>query len=144
MFSDRIVRIGAAPRWYHGPVRVVRIEKERLDDPVILMTNRLDPDTHSAALLARIYRGRWEIGLFFRWFKCVLGRADQGHWFAESREGVAIQVYSALIAALLLVRHTGKLPSKRVMEAIRFHAMGMLSEAEIEAVLSRSMARKRK
>ena len=142
--SDQIVRLGARESWYHGPVRVVRIEKEELEEPVILVTNRLDPETHSAALLAGIYHGRWEIELFFRWFKCVLGRADQWHWLAESEEGVSIQIYSALIAALLLARHLGKLPAKRVMEAIRFHSMGWMSDEELELVISKALARKRK
>jgi hypothetical protein len=142
--SDQVVRLGARGHWHHDPVRVVRIEKEELDEPVILVTNRLDPETHSAALLAGIYQGRWEIELFFRWFKCVLGRADQWHWLAESEEGVSIQIYSALIAALLLARHLGKLPAKRVMEAIRFHSMGWMSNEELEQVISKALARKRK
>lgn len=142
--SDQLVRLGARGRRYHGPVRVIRIEKEELDEPLILVTNRLNPGTHSAALLAGIYHKRWEIELFFRWFKCVLGRADQWHWFAESPEGVAIQIYSALIAALLLSRRVGKLPTKRVMEAIRFHAMEVVSAEELEGVLSKVLARKRK
>jgi len=142
--SDQIVRLGAKERSDHSSVRVVRIEKEELDEPVILVTNRLDPETHSAALLAGIYHGRWEIELFFRWFKCVLGRADQWHWLAESEEGVSIQIYSALIAALLLARHLGKLPAKRVMEALRFHSMGWISNEELDQVMSKALARKRK
>ena len=78
------------------------------------------------------------------WFKCVLGRADQWHWLAESEEGVSIQIYSALIAALLLARHLGKLPAKRLMEAIRFHSMGWMSDEELEGVISKALARKRK
>lgn len=142
--SDQIVRLGYRQSKAQDPVRVVRIERDGLDEPVILVTNRLDPGTHSAALLADIYLGRWDIELFFRWFKCVLGRADQWHWFAESPEGVAIQIYSALIAALLLARHAGKLPAKRQMEAIRFHAMGMVSDEELEKILAGALARKRK
>ena len=141
--SDQLVRLGSEKSECLNLVRVLRIEKEELDEPVILVTNRLDPATHSAALLAEIYRGRWEIELFFRWFKCILGRADQWHWFAESPDGVAIQIYSALIAALLLARHAGKLPAKRQMEAIRFHAMGWLSDSELEQVLAGALARKR-
>jgi IS4 transposase len=49
-----------------------------------------------------IYKLRWTIELFFRWLKCLL---PCRHWLAESRNGVAIQVYCALIAALLLSRH---------------------------------------
>jgi hypothetical protein len=142
--SDQIVHLGYRKRKDLNPVRVVRIEKEELDEAVILVTNRLDPKTHSAEQLAAIYHGRWEIELFFRWFKCVLGRADQWHWIAESEEGVSIQIYSALIAALLLARHLGKLPTKRVMEALRFHSMGWIGEDELEQVMSKALARKRK
>jgi len=133
--SDQIVRLGARGREHHGPVRVVRIEKPELDEPVILVTNQLDRECFSAALIAEIYHQRWAIELFFRWFKCVLGRPDNWHWLAESPEGVAIQLYSALIAALLLARQLGRLPSKRCMEMLRFHSMGMASSDELEAVI---------
>lgn len=133
--SDQIVRLGARGCWHHGPVRVIRIEKESLEEPVVIATNRLDPSTHSAALMAEIYRQRWKIELFFRWFKCVLGRPGNSHWFAESSEGVAIQMYCALIAALLLARRLGKLPSKRTMEMLRFHSMGVATDVELERVL---------
>ena len=133
--SDQIVRLGARERWGHGPVRVVRIEKPELDEPLILVTNQLDRGSFSAALIADIYHQRWAIELFFRWFKCVLGRAENWHWLAESPEGVAIQLYSALIAALLLARQLGRLPSKRCMEMLRFHSMGMASNGELEAAI---------
>lgn len=133
--SDQIVRLGAREREHHGPVRVVRIEKPELDEPVILVTNQLDRECFSAALIAEIYHQRWAIELFFRWFKCVLGRADNWHWLAESPEGVAIQLYSALIAALLLARQLGRLPSKRCMEMLRFHSMGMASNEELEVAI---------
>jgi IS4 transposase len=45
---------------------------------------------------------RWTIELFFRWLKFLLSCR---HWLAESRNGVAIQAYCALIAALVLSRH---------------------------------------
>ena len=82
--SDRIVRLGSRERWHHGPVRVVRIEKPSMDEPLLLVTNRLERDKFSAALVAQIYWQRWGIELFFRWFKCILGRPAQWHWFAES------------------------------------------------------------
>ena len=73
-----------------------------------------------------------------------MGRAEQWHWLAESAEGVAIQIYSALIASLLLARRTEKLPAKRVMEALRFHSMEMVSDEEIKREISKALARKRK
>lgn len=134
--SDRLVRLGARGCWHYGPVRVIRIEKETLGEPVVIATNRLDPEIYSAELIAAIYRERWKIEIFFRWFKCVLGRPGKAHWFAESEQGAAIQIYSALIAALLLSRRLGKLPSKRVMEMLRFHSMGFASGDELERSLA--------
>ena len=133
--SDRIVRLGAAKRWYLEPVRVIRIEKSELDEPVIIVTNQLDPKDMGARLVGDIYRSRWEIELFFRWLKCVFGRPRQWHWFAESPEGVGIQFYTALIASLLLAKRLGKLPTKRMAEALRWHQAGMVSGEELARAL---------
>lgn len=135
--SDQIVRLGSRGQPQHGPVRVVRIEKPELEEPLWIVTNRLDPSTHSAELIASIYKERWKIEIFFRWFKCVLGRPGKAHWFAESEEGAAIQIYSALIAALLLARRLGKVPSKRAMEMLRYHSMGYATDEELEQFLSK-------
>ena len=140
--SDQVVRLGARQRWHSGPVRIVRIEKPELDEAVMVVTNRLDPKSFPAALIAEIYRHRWSIELFFRWFKCVLGKSGKSHWLAESSEGAAIQLYTALIASLLLARRLGKLPGKRCMEALCFHAMGMASTEELEQMLRQQLRKK--
>ena len=133
--SDCLVRLGKRSESHYGPVRLVRIERESMDEPLLLLTNRLDPEDYSAALVGELYRSRWNIEMFFRWFKCVLGRPDKWHWMAESEQGVAIQIYCALIAALLLARRFGRLPTKRLMELLRFHQMGMVSAGELEAAV---------
>ena len=53
-----------------------------------------------AELIALIYRYRWQIELFFKWMKNILGNR---HLMAESPAGAAIQTCSALIAALMLL-----------------------------------------
>jgi len=73
-------------------------------------------------VLAQTYKHRWQVELFFRWFKCILGCR---HWLAESPRGVALQVYLALIAAQLLLLYTGQRPTKRQMEAIQFYQLGL-------------------
>ena len=140
--SDQRVQLGARKCWHHGPVRVIRIEKPDLREPLILVTNQTDHTVFSAALIAQIYWQRWKIELFFRWLKCVLGRPQKWHWLAESAQGVSIQLYAALIAALLLSRRLGKLPDKRTMELLRFHALGMVSDAHLEKVLEKLLAKK--
>jgi hypothetical protein len=85
-----------------------------------------------AELLALIYRARWRVELFFKWLKCILSCR---HWLAESPRGVALQVYCALIAALLLLRSSGRRPGKRAMEMIRFHLLGYATLDELSAAL---------
>ena len=79
-----------------------------------------------------IYCYRWQIELFFKWMKSSLGNR---HLIAESPAGVAIQTYSALIAALMLQLLTGKRPTKRAMELIRFYMMGHAELEEVVALL---------
>lgn len=52
-----------------------------------------------AETIALLYRYRWQIELFFRWFKCVLGCK---HLLVISPNGVSIQVHCALIASMLI------------------------------------------
>ena len=79
-----------------------------------------------------IYRRRWQVELFFRWLKCILGCR---HWLAESEPGVALQVYLALIAAQLLLVYRGRRPTKREMELLQMYLMGWASVEEVCAGL---------
>ena len=117
-----LVRLG--DKWQGAPIRVVKVE---VDGKELLLATDLDIE---AELIALIYRYRWQIELFFKWMKSILGNR---HLMAESPDGVAIQTYTALIAALMLQLLTGKRPTKRAMELIRFYLMG---HAELEEVVS--------
>lgn len=117
-----------------GPVlRVVQIEAGGRQ--FLLATTRTDLPAHMIGL---IYRYRWQIELFFKWIKTML---PCRHWLAESPAGVSIQIYSILIAALLLMLARGRRPNKREMEALQFYGTGFISEEELAAALS---AQKRK
>jgi DDE family transposase len=119
--SDRFEQLGVRE---NGPViRVVEIHAG--GKILILITNRQDLP---AEMIGLIYHYRWQIELFFKWFKTILGNR---HWLAESSRGVAIQLYSALIATLLLILLTGQRPNKRQMEAIHLYFMGFASEEEL-------------
>ena len=76
--------------------------------------------------------------LFFRWIKCILGNR---HGLAESPRGVAIQIYLALIASLLLQKSIGQRPNKRMFEAIQLYLMGMATLDELEAAIENQLAR---
>jgi IS4 transposase len=135
------VRLGQDPRKQSGRVRVVWIQGQK--EPVLLVTN-LGVEALSAALVSQLYRKRWKVELFFRWVKCILGC---GHWLAESQRGATLQIYLALIAALLLQLYTGRRPTRRMMELIRWYLMGMASGAELEQGLEqyrRELERRKK
>jgi hypothetical protein len=116
-------------------VRVVWVEAD--GHKLILVTN-LSPQDLPAELVSLLYRKRWQVELFFRWIKCILGCR---HWLAESQAGVTLQIYLALIAALLLQLYTGKRPSKRMMELIQLYLMGVASLEELTAGLEREWQR---
>lgn len=111
--------------------RLVRMVPGPGRDHIVILTN-LPPKEVGAWELCEIYKQRWTIELFFRWLKCIL---PCRHWLAESEDGVATQVYCALIAALLLSRRDRKLPTKRMMERLRFWMMGWATDEELAAAL---------
>jgi hypothetical protein len=114
-------------------VRLVIVRRTKPDgstEDLWLVTDRLDL---AADLVALAYHYRWTIELFFRWFKCVLGCR---HLLSESRNGVAIQCYVALIASLLIVVWTGRKPTKRTWEMIQFYLIGWASLEELERHLT--------
>jgi len=96
-----------------------------------LLTDRLDL---ASELVALGYRYRWTIELFFRWLKCVLGCKQL---LTTSANGVALQIYTALIASLLIVLWTGRKPTKRTWEMLQFYFQGWASLNEVEAHLEK-------
>jgi hypothetical protein len=129
------VRLGCQARYRSARVRLVWVQGPK--EVLLLVTNQR-PEEVSAALVSHLYRCRWQIELFFRWIKCILGCR---HWLAESPEGVAIQIYLALIAALLLQLYTGRRPTKRMMELIQFYLLGVATLEDLEAGLEKEKAR---
>jgi Transposase DDE domain len=120
------------------PLRLVIVRRTKSDgttEELWLLTDRLDLP---AELVALAYRYRWTIELFFRWFKCILGCR---HLLSTDANGVAIQVYVALIASLLITLWTGRKPSKRTWEMIQFYLLGWASLEELETHLSQLQAK---
>ena len=81
-----------------------------------------------AELIAMDYRFRWQIELFFRWLKCILGCR---HLLSTSQNGVEIQVYLALIASLLIAVWVGRKPTKRTYEMLCFYFLGVVELDEL-------------
>jgi hypothetical protein len=155
--SDRIVRMGwkTSRAKFDRPVRLVEVHvrarpprglaypvkkvssKKGFRRPqgeaytLRLATDRLDLP---ADVIALIYQYRWQVELFFRLLKSVLGCR---HLLSDSIEGVSIQVYCALIASLLLAEYTGVKPSKRLYELFALYLQGWVKDDELAAALAR-------
>lgn len=87
-----------------------------------------------AEVVAEIYKHRWSIELFFRFFKHVLGCR---HLLSTHREGIEIQAYCAIIACLLISLWTERKPTLRTYEMICHFFTGLASLDELVAHLAR-------
>jgi hypothetical protein len=131
--SDAIV-IPANPRQqFDAPVRLVEIVVND-DEPVRLLTNRLDLP---AALIGLLYRYRWQIELFFRWLKCVVGLR---HFLSESPQGMTTQLYVALIGTLLIALEANTRPSKYDYAQMCLAAAGLVTLEEARHVAAKRRA----
>jgi hypothetical protein len=128
------VKLGHEKSKVRPRVRVVWVQGPK--EELLLVTNQEETEL-SAALVSQLYRQRWQVELFFRWIKCVLGCR---HWLAESPEGVATQVYLALIGALLLQLYTGRRPSRRMLEMLQFYMLGVASLEDVAGAFERETA----
>ncbi len=94
-------------------------------DEVILFTSRLDPP---AEPIAAVYELRGSIELFFRFLKQVLGLK---RLFSDNRETVAIQVYCAVIASLLMAQVVGGRVTRDAVRMLCFYVQGWADEDEL-------------
>lgn len=130
-------RVELGHRQRKGPWRVVAFCKPGMQQEIIVVTSE-ETEALSALEIVELYRHRWQVELFFRWLKCLV---PCRHWLAESQQGVSIQVYLALIEALLLAELTGRKPGRRLMELCQWHAQGWASDADLAAGMAREQQR---
>ena len=96
-----------------------------------IATNLLDVP---AEVIADIYRYRWLIELFFRFFKHILGCR---HLLSTDPVGIQIQAYCAIIACLLIQLWTGGKPTLRTYEMICLYLQGWAELDELNAHLAK-------
>jgi Transposase DDE domain len=147
--QDAVVRLGMgskpAARPHHA-VRLVSVavqphekrggRKGKTAGPashgqLLIATNMLDVP---AEIIALIYKSRWTIEIFFRFFKHVLGCK---HLLSACPDGIAIQAYCALIACMLISLWTGRKPTLRTYEMLGWYFLGWASDAELLAHLEK-------
>lgn len=103
------------------------------DEPggaIRLLTNLLEVEAWAIALL---YRYRWHVELFFRWLKVF---ANFSHLISESRQGVLLSFYVAVIGVLLMYLHSGVKPSKYAFSLLGLVANGASTLEEIAPILA--------
>jgi hypothetical protein len=99
------------------------------DGIIRIATNLLDVP---AEIIADIYKHRWLIELFFRFFKHVLGCR---HLISQDPAGIQIQAYCAIIACLLIHLWTGGRPTLRSFEMVCHFLSGWADLDELTAHL---------
>ena len=140
---DAVVRMGLGSKpgdRPDHPVRVVVIEatphekrggrRGKTAGPgnkgtIVIATNLLHVP---AEVIALIYRHRWAIEVFFRFFKQILGCK---HLLSQRPEGILIQVYCAIIACMLINLWTSSKPTKRTVEMMGWYFAGVASDDEM-------------
>ena len=98
---------------------------------LLIATNLMDV---APEVIAVIYRKRWTVELFFRFFKHILGCR---HLLSHRGNGIEIQAYLAIIVCMLIALWTGRKPTLRTVEMIRFYFIGWAEEDELEAHIAK-------
>lgn len=142
--KDMVVHLGSESVADHlsRPIRIIKIKTtertqytahtlpyqgRKTPETMLVCTDRLDLD---ADVIALIYKCRWQIEIFFRFFKHILGCR---HLLSYSDNGVELQIYAAIITCLLIALYTGRKPTLRTYEMFCWYTMGWADEDELMA-----------
>ncbi len=147
LVSDEVVWLGSAGKRdeLQQPLRLVRLKSvphrkrtgkrgrggPEQGETILIATDLLDVP---AEVIALIFKNRWAIETFFRFFKHVLGCR---HLLSHHANGIEIQTYMAIIACLLIALWTGKKPTLRTYEMICFYFTGLADEQELLAHIAK-------
>lgn len=100
-------------------------------ETMLLCTDRLDLP---ADVVALIYKCRWQVEIFFRFLKHVLGCR---HLLSYCDNGIELEIYAAIIACLLIALYTGRKPTLRTYEMFCWYLSGWADEEELIAHIER-------
>ncbi len=94
---------------------------------ILIATDRMDLEPET---IAAIYKHRWTIEIYFRFFKHILGCR---HLLSHNQNGIELQMYAAIIACMLIALWTGRKPTLRTYEMICWYFSGLADEEELIA-----------
>ncbi len=128
---DQTIKLngGRARRDYPEPLRRIRYYDTETQLTLVFLTNNFDQPALTVAL---IYRHRWRIELFFKWLKQHLRLRG---FFANTPNGVAVQIWTALCAYLLvaIAKQESALPHSlhEILQVISISALEKVPLAEL-------------
>ncbi len=144
---DKKVRLGSTAKTKEQlsvPVRLIAIKctphikrhktgrgGPQQGETLLIATDRFDLE---ADVIALIFKHRWMIEIFFRFFKHVLGCR---HLLSHCQNGIELQTYAAIIACMLISLWTGRKPTLRTYEMLCWYFTGMADEEELLAHIGR-------
>ena len=99
--------------------------------PMRLLTSLLDVP---AWAVAELYRRRWQVELFLRFFKVSAG---EEHLISHSPSGITTQFYVGVIACLLMYVRTGRKVNKYALFLFGQVASGQVTMEQILPMLER-------
>ena len=138
---DAVVRMGS--KWtkekLDQPLRIIEIEctphikpsgktgrgGPEQGDTILIVTDRVDLPPDVVALL---YKHRWQVEIFFRFFKHVLGCR---HLLSHCDNGIELETYAAIIACLLIALWTGRKPTLTTYRMLCWYFTGWADDEEL-------------
>lgn len=120
----RVVKIKAAEQTQYS-AHTLPYRGRKPPETMHICTDRLDLP---ADVIAFIYKCRWQIEIFFRFFKHILGCR---HLLSYCDNGIELQVYAGIIACLLMALYTGCKPTLRTYEMFCWYLSGWADEDEL-------------
>jgi hypothetical protein len=126
----RIIEVAATERTQYA-ARTLPYQGRKTPETMLICTDRMDLP---ADVIALIYKYRWQIEIFFRFFKHVLGCR---HLLSYCDNGIELQIYSAIIVCLLIALYTGRKPTLRTYEMFCWYISGWASQEELAAHIER-------
>jgi len=116
---------------YPFPLRRIRVYDVENQVTLVLLTNQFDVP---AAVIAELYRKRWQVELFFKWIKQHLRIRS---FYGRSENAVRVQIWSAICAYLMvaIVRKQLKL-QKSLNEILQIVSVNIFEQTTLAELLA--------
>jgi len=116
---------------YPKPLRRIRLYDAENQVTLVLLTNQFDV---AAAVIAELYRKRWQVELFFKWIKQHLRIRS---FYGRSENAVRCQIWSAICAYLMvaIVRKQLNL-QKNLNEILQIVSVNIFEQTPLNELLA--------